>query len=303
MPFDFSRIVKIDTPEETVVHMDQSNIQYQITVKDVPEIPDKRGDVPDVHSSVTEEPDEKIITFISDASKKAKILNPNKYQVLADELTQELSGHKQTLTEKMEMLETAQTTIVALKAELSERENNVNELVQQNEHLSNVIDDLKSRLTLLQSENGSDLNELYTQIDNLKTENLSHQTNVLKLHTERDQTDAQMTDLKERFQRTLELLSQKVKDNSVLEAELRNARNQNALYRDSHAKLSTELSSLREELAESKKSHTEAVQALHQEMLHKLQSAQLEVSEEQPEQEQSQQVRKARVTRPNVRRR
>jgi chromosome segregation ATPase len=247
-----------------------SNIQYQVFVKDIEvatEVAASNVATEVAVSNVATEVavsniatevavsnivDEKVITFITEASAKSKIgnLTQNKYQILANELTQELDNHKRLVTDKMASLENSQMVISELKSLIETKDNQITEYEVKSQNYIETIKDLTRKIDALTSQSGSNISELESENDNLNNRNLTLQSTILKMHQERDLHALDANQTKEQYQKTLELLTVKNKELTVIQAENSHFKNQVELYKDSNEKLQTELDIVKVELAE-----------------------------------------------------
>ena len=177
-------------------------------------------------------------------------MTQNKYQILANELTQELDNHKRLVTDKMASLERSQSVISELKSLIEIKDNRIADHEEKSQNYIETINILTKKIDALTSQSGSNISELESENDNLNNQNLSLQSAILKMHQERDLHAIDANQMKEQYQKTLELLTVKNKELTVIQAENSHFKNQVELYKDSNEKLQTELDTVKVELTE-----------------------------------------------------
>jgi seryl-tRNA synthetase len=250
-----------------VVDMSDSNIQYQVFVKDteveaVTDAPGSSVDAPanvpvtdvDAGSSVEagSSVDKDTVNFITGASGKSRNgnLTQNKYQILANELSQELDNHKQMVTDKMASLEKSQKVILELQSVIAKQNSQINDHATKAQMHIETIKDLQKKIDVLSSEKGESVSELQNENDNLNNEMMVLQSSILKLHQERDSRTVEMTQLQEQHQKLQDLLSAKVKELSLVQTENTNFKNQVELYKESNNSLQQELDTVKTTLSQ-----------------------------------------------------
>jgi len=218
-----------------------SNIQYQVFVKDI--------DVPetDVVPQVDADADAKVITFITEASGKSRNgnLSQNKYQILANELTQELETHKQMITDKMTSLDKSQKVVTELQSVISKQNSQINDYATKAQMYSETIKDLHQKIDVLSCQKGESVSELQNENDNLNNELMALQSSILKLHQERDIRSIEMNQLQEQHQKIQDLLSAKIKELTLFQTEHSHFKNQVDLYKETNDKLQQELDTVK----------------------------------------------------------
>jgi chromosome segregation ATPase len=254
-----------------VVDMSDSNIQYQVFVKDieVEAVTDAPGSSVDASANadagssvdasadveaVTDTPsvDKDTVNFITGASGKSRNgnLTQNKYQILANELSQELDNHKQMVTDKMASLEKSQKVILELQSVIAKQNSQINDHATKAQMHIETIKDLQKKIDVLSSEKGDSVSELQNENDNLNNEMMVLQSSILKLHQERDSRTVEMTQLQEQHQKLQDLLSSKVKELSLVQTENTNFKNQVELYKESNNSLQQELDTVKTTLSQ-----------------------------------------------------
>jgi hypothetical protein len=249
--------------------MSDSNIQYQVFVKDieVEAVSDAPGSSVDASANadveaVTEADagssvdtvavDKDTVNFITGASGKSRNgnLTQNKYQILANELSQELDNHKQMVTDKMASLEKSQKVILELQSVIAKQNSQINDHATKAQMHIETIKDLQKKIDVLSSEKGDSVSELQNENDNLNNEMMVLQSSILKLHQERDSRTVEMTQLQEQHQKLQDLLSAKVKELSLVQTENTNFKNQVELYKESNNSLQQELDTVKTTLSQ-----------------------------------------------------
>lgn len=241
---------------QTVVN--DCNIGYQVTVRDVdvtetPEVTETTPEAPvetpvEVHTETpveapVETDDTKVITFITGASGKSRNgnLTQNKYQILANELSQELETHKQMITDKMASLDKSQKVITELQSVISKQNSQINDHATKAQMYIETIKDLQQKVDFLSSQNGASVSDLQNENDNLNNEMMVLQSSILKLHHDRDLKSIEMNQLQEQHQKLQDLLSAKIKELTLFQTEHTYFKNQVELYKDTNDKLQQEL--------------------------------------------------------------
>ena len=192
--------------------------------------------------------EEKIISFIRDASAKNKTVGHNKYQIQI----QELNTNIEQLTKQISELESENTELKNTIANLQENNlkysNEINYLNTKINVSKDVIDTLQYQLQEYQDSHKTQIADLINENDTVKSNHSDLLNRVAKINDNKDTLGIKYTEIKQQYKTLLDNFTIKTNENLKLTDLVNENQKTNLMYKENNLKLQTKVDFIKDSL-------------------------------------------------------
>jgi chromosome segregation ATPase len=192
--------------------------------------------------------DEKVVDFVKNASKKPKSVGHNKYQVIIENLNNELNTKTMNIKALEEEIQLYKNNITTVQMQLQEKLLQNNDLTTNLREALSLIEDFKSRLIELDTSTSMTIRTTQEENDILKLTN-KDLIDLISTTTNKHEIEMkQYLELVDNHKTAMCVIEKKTKDHETLNKNFQEVSKEHCLYKSETEKLQDELKTLRHQV-------------------------------------------------------